>query len=105
MWYKFLRFLQLCLPFGLVLYMYKTDKALPANIRTASGRKLKAIMLTTDYGLLFSQEVYIANRVKKLRERNQELLDLEAEFIAQLNNLSYEEKEAYEAMGQQPENK
>lgn len=98
--YKILRFLQLLLPFGLVLHMYKSDRALPTNIRTQSGRNLKAIMLTTDYGLIFSQEVYIQNRIKKLREQKAELDALEQDFMNQLNNLSFEEKEAYATIGE-----
>ena len=93
MLYKFLRFLQLCLPFGLVLYMYKSDKALPANIKTRTGRNLKAIMLTTEYGLLFGEEVYIKNRTKVLKQQQKEASLLSDELLAELNSLSFEERE------------
>lgn len=93
MWWKFIRFLQLCLPFGLVLYMYKADKALPTNIRTRTGRNLKAIMLTTEYGLLFSEEEYIKNRNKKLKEKQAQVNKLNDELMAEINSLSFEERE------------
>ena len=94
MWYKFLRFLQKLLPFGLVLAMYKSDPAIPAIIKKG-GTNLKAIMLTNEYGLLFTEQVYMKNRTKKLRERQKELDQLNKDFLDDLNNLTYEEKEQY----------
>lgn len=93
MYYKFLRWLQLWLPFGLVLYMYKADKALPTNIRTVSNRNLKAIMLTPEYGLLFSEEEYVKNRTKKLKEKQEAVNKLNNELMAEINSLSFEERE------------
>ena len=60
------KWLQLLLPYGLILHIYRHDKGLPANIKMQNGRCLKAIMITTDYGLLFSQEKYVDNRLKRL---------------------------------------
>lgn len=94
MWYKFLRFLQKLLPFGLVLAMYKSDPAIPAII-TKGGVHLKAIMLTNEYGLLFTEQVYTKNRTKKLREKQQELDKMNKDFLDELNSLTYAEKEAY----------
>ena len=51
MLYKFWSWLQLWLPYGLILYMYKNNKALPSQLRLRNGRKLKAIMISTDYGI------------------------------------------------------
>lgn len=94
MWYKFLRFLQKLLPFGLVLAMYKYDRAIPAIIKKG-GTNLKAIMITNEYGLLFTESVYIKNRTKKLREKQRELEAMNKEFMEELNELSFTEKEEY----------
>ena len=40
MLYKFWSWLQLWLPYGLILYMYKNNKALPSQLRLRNGRKL-----------------------------------------------------------------
>lgn len=94
MWYKFLRFLQKLLPFGLVLAMYKSDPAIPAIIKKG-GVNLKAIMLTNEYGLLFTEQAYMKNRTKKLREKQKEVDKMNKEFMDELNSLTFEEKEAY----------
>ena len=71
--YAIWRWIQLWLPYGLILHIYKNDKALPANIKMQNGRLLKAIMVTTDYGILFSEEKYIDNRLKRLIAKQKEI--------------------------------
>ena len=85
--------IQLFLPFGIIIYMYKNNKSIPANIRTRSGRMLHAIMITTDYGILYSDEVYIKNRTKVLKQMQQSLLHKSQQVEREINNLSFEEKE------------
>ena len=91
--YKILRFIQLWLPFWFILWLYKSDQALPANIKTRTGRNLKAIMITTEYGLIFAEEVYNKNRLKLIKQKQQEVAQLNDELIAEINNLSFAERE------------
>ena len=93
MLYNIWRFIQLLLPYWLVIQIYKANKALPTNIKTRSGRNLKAIMITDKYGILFTSENYIVNRTKKLREQ-QLLLNNANEILSkEINNLSFEARE------------
>lgn len=94
MLYNIWRFIQLFLPYILLIKIYKNNKAIPANIRTRTGRKLRAIMVTNDYGLLFREETYIANRGKILKERQAELDKLSNNIIREINELSFEERES-----------
>lgn len=93
MLFKIWRFIQMWLPFWLILRIYRSNKALPANIHTKFGRKLKAIMITTDYGLLFSDEKYNENRLKLLREKQKEAFNLNNELIKEINELTMEQRE------------
>lgn len=87
------RFIQLLLPYGLVLYIYSKNKALPTNIRTSYGKGLKAIMITTEYGILFSEDKYLSNRAEVLKKRKKEIDDMNAELLKELNSMTKEEKE------------
>lgn len=91
--YAIWRWLQLWLPLGLILHIYRSDKALPANIKMGNGRKLKAIMITTDYGVLFSEEKYIDNRLKRLVKQQKEVNLLNDTLIKEINELDFIQRE------------
>lgn len=91
--YNIWKWLQLWLPYGLILFIYKHDKSLPANIRMKSGRNAKAIMITTDYGILFSEEKYIKNRLKKLVKQQKEIAQLNDVLLKEINELDFIQKE------------
>ena len=94
MLYNLWRWIQLWLiPYGLLLQIYRRNKALPANINTKYGRKLKAIMITTDYGLLFSDEKYIENRLQLLKQRQQKAFDENNLLMKEINELTMEQRE------------
>lgn len=93
MLYKLWQFIQLFLPFGLIIRMYKGNKALPANIRTRRGTNLKAIMITTDYGILVTESKYFQNRAKMLKQKKKLIEDLNQSLINELNELNLQEKE------------
>jgi len=100
MLYAIWRWIQLwILPMGWVLKIYSNNKALPANIRTASGRNYKAVLITTEYGLLFSEDKYIENRTQKLREKEYALAIANKQFMDELNSLSNSEKQKYYDFG------
>lgn len=87
------RFIQLWLPYWVILRMYKRNKALPANIRTRQGNNYKAILITEDYGVLFSEDKYIENRAMFLKEQKK-ILDLQNDMlIKEINSLPFEERE------------
>ncbi len=87
------RWIQLWLPFGLILAIYKSKKALPANIKTRQGRDLKAIMITTEYGVLFSEEKYISERTKKLKQQKDYLDKAANQIVEEINSLNFMERE------------
>jgi hypothetical protein len=87
------RWLQLLLPFGLLLHIYRNHKALPANIKMQNGRLLKAIMITTDYGLLFSEEKYVDNRLKRLVAKQKEISHVNDLLVKEINELDFIQKE------------
>lgn len=91
--YAIWRWIQLWLPYGLILHIYKNDKALPANIKMQNGRLLKAIMVTTDYGILFSEEKYIDNRLKRLVAKQKEISNTNDLLIKEINELDFIQKE------------
>lgn len=91
--YAIWRWIQLWLPYGLILHIYKNDKALPANIKMQNGRLLKAIMVTTDYGILFSEEKYIDNRLKRLIAKQKEISNTNDLLIKEINELDFIQKE------------
>ena len=100
MLYNLWRWVQLwILPLGWLLKIYEADKSLPAAIRTQSGRNYKAVLITTEYGLLFSEKEYIANRTKKLREMEYAIAQANDKFMNELNSLSPQEKQDYYDMG------
>ena len=87
------RWIQLWLPYGLILFMYRNNKALLANIKMRTGRNLKAIMVTTDYGILFSEEKYIDNRLKRLVQKQKEVSQLNDILVKEINELDFIQKE------------
>lgn len=87
------RWIQLWLPYGLILFLYRNNKALPANIKMRTGRNLKAIMVTTDYGILFSEEKYIDNRLKRLVQKQKEVSQLNDILVKEINELDFIQKE------------
>ena len=93
MLYKIWQFIQLWLPYWLILKIYRSNKALPANIYTKYGRKLQAIMITKDYGVLFSEEKYKENRLKLLREKQKQAFELNNDLTREINELTMEQRE------------
>lgn len=85
--------LKLFLPYIVLVGLAKGKKGLPANIRLKSGRNLRAIMLTTEYGLLFAEEIYTDSRLKELKAASETLARAKAEIDKELNGLSFEVKE------------
>ena len=62
---------------------------------TKLGKVYKAIMVTEKYGLLFSSEEYVKNRVKLLRQK-QEMINQLSDTIAQeMNELSFQSRELF----------
>lgn len=94
MLYNLWRFIQLWLPFWLVLRIYRYNKALPTNIKTRQGNNLKAIMVTKNYGLLFTEDEYIQNRSKVLLQLQRQLDQQSNDITRELNSLSFMEREA-----------
>ena len=88
------KFIQLFLPYILLIKIYEHNKALPANIKTRTGRRLKAIMINTDCGILFSEEKYIANRSKILKEKQEEIDKISNSIIREINELGFDERES-----------
>lgn len=87
------KFIQLLLPYWLVIRIYRYNKAIPANIKTRSGRTLKAIMVTDKYGIIFTNEEYIENRTKKLREKQMIINAANEELSKEINSLSFQTRE------------
>jgi hypothetical protein len=84
----------LFLPFGIVLNHYKRKKALPTNIKTLSGRNFKAIPITTEYGIIFTEEKYVDGRLNALL-KNKAMLDAQSDsIIREINSLSFEARES-----------
>ena len=99
MLFKLWELIQLLLPLKLLIKIYKNKKAIPTNIKTRSGRGFKAIMITNDIGILFSNEVYIGDRVKKLVQQKKFLDKASDEILDEINSLSFNSKqELYELM-------
>lgn len=83
------RWIQMWLiPYGILLKLYSKNKALPPNIRTWDGNNYKAILITEDYGLLFSADKYINNRGKYLMEQKRITELKQNEVLAELNALN-----------------
>lgn len=93
MLYNLWRFIQLLLPYGLILHIYRCNKAMPANIKTRTGRNFRAILITTEYGIIFSDEKYIQNRTKRLKEKQKQVEAMNNALIDEINSLSFAERE------------
>lgn len=93
MLFKLWRLIQLLLPFGLIALMYGHRKSLPSNINLKNGRKLKAIMITTNYGILVSSEKYVKNRLQKLKQEQEKIFNYNNSLIKQINELTFEQRE------------
>jgi len=91
--YKLWAWLQLWLPFGLILHIYKNNKALPSNIKMRSGRNLKAIMVSTEYGVIFTEEKYVTNRLKNLLKKQKEISNINDVLIKEINELDFIQRE------------
>lgn len=87
------RFIQLLLPYGFILWLYRQNKALPTNIRTREGNNYKAILITQNYGLLFSEDKYIQNRGSYLMERKRLIENQNNEILNELNDLNFLERQ------------
>ena len=93
MFKKFFEFIKLWLPYGLVLWLYAGQKGLPANIRLKSGRNLRAVMITTEYGVIYTKEKYNAERLAVLK-REAEITARKYDIISkEINNLGFEARE------------
>lgn len=91
------RFIQLWLPYGIILWLYRQNRALPANIKTRDGNNYRAILITEDYGVLFSDDVYIQNRGKYLLKQKAEIEAENDAVIRELQDLNvYERMRIYE---------
>ena len=93
MLYNIWRFIQLLLPYGFILNIYKRNKAIPTNIKTKSGRNLKAIMITDKYGVIFTEDIYIENRLHKLRQKQKQVDALNSQLANEINSLSFQARE------------
>lgn len=88
MLFKLWRWIQLWLPYGLILWMYRRNKAIPTNIKTYEGNNYKALLITEDYGILYSEDKYIYNRGKYLMEQKHLIEEKNNEVIQELNSLN-----------------
>ena len=69
MLFALLRFLTLFIPYGLLLLFVRGKKTVQTNLKTLSGRRLNAFMLSENYGILVMKEKYIDDRLKKLKKK------------------------------------
>jgi len=88
MLFKLWRWIQLWLPYGLILWMYRKNQAIPTNIRTYEGNNYKAMLISEDYGILFSEDKYIKNRGQYLMEQKRLIEERNNEVIRELNSLN-----------------
>ena len=65
----------------------------PTTIRTKYGKGFKAVLITTEYGLLFSTDKYIANRALELKKRKNQIEDMNDKLLEELNSMTVEERE------------
>lgn len=97
MLFKIWKWLQFFLPYGLILKIYQSNRAIPANIRTREGNNYRAILITEDYGVIFSEDQYIQNRGKLLLQRKKETEELNNAILRELEDLNvYERMRLYE---------
>ena len=85
--------IQMWLPFWLLVKIYSGKKGLPANIKLRSGRNLRAIMINTEYGVLFTSEKYDVARLSKLKKTSEELMQAKNLVDREINGLGFEVKE------------
>lgn len=97
---KILELIKLWLPYFLVIQLYKSNKSIPANIRTKSGRTLTAIMVTGKYGVIYSSEEYNENRLKLLRDRQLEMERAYNALMHEVNTLSTVAREEFYDAGE-----
>jgi hypothetical protein len=77
--------------------MYQRNRALPANIKTRDGNNYKAILITENYGVLFSEDTYIKNRGRYLLKQKAEIEAQNDAVIRELQDLNvYERMRLYE---------
>lgn len=95
MLFKLWRMVQLMLPYWVVINLYKHNRALPANIRTVTGKNLKAVMITEKYGIIFTSGEYYSNRVKYLQKVKDELTMANDNLTQEINELSFEARELF----------
>lgn len=86
------------LPIGILSYLYRFNKALPANIKTMRGGNLKAIMVDVNHGLLFREDKYIENRLEYLKQKQAEASILELQLRQEIDDLSYIQKQALDGI-------
>lgn len=94
MLYNLWRFIQLWLPYWIILKIYQSHKALPTNIKTRQGNNLKAIMVTKNYGVIFTEDKYIQNRSRVLLQLQRQLDQQSNDITRELNSLSFMERES-----------
>ena len=95
MLFKLLDFLKMLLPFRILVWIYRNKKALPAVIKTKSGKLLKVVMINTRYGLLYTDTDYTKNRLKVLRQYQDELNAKSKQITEELNSMSIEARELF----------
>ena len=93
--YALWRLILMLLPYGVVISIHKYNKAIPANIKTVSGKVYKAVMVTEKYGLLFSSEEYVKNRVKLLRQKQEMINQLSDNIAQEMNELSFQSRDLF----------
>ena len=97
MLYKLWVWIQLwIIPFGWLVKIHNGNNVLPeyvTAIKLANGRKIKTVMITTDYGILFSEEKYVDKRLQKLLAKQKEVSDLNVKLTAEINDLSLIQRE------------
>lgn len=95
MLYNIWRFIQLLLPYWVVILLYKNNRALTANIKTRTGKALKAIMISDKYGILFAEKDYLTSRIKVLKEQQNKVNYINKQIADELNSLSLEARELF----------
>ena len=82
------RWIQLWLPYGLILWIYRRNQAIPTNIKTYEGNNYKAMLITEDYGILYSEDKYIRNRGQYLMEQKRQIEEQNKAVLNELNSLN-----------------
>ncbi len=95
MLYKIWQYIQMWLPFWLIISMSKHNRAVPANIKTRNGKILKAVMVTPQYGVLFMEKDYLQNRVLFLKKQQDALNNALNKIAEEMNSLSFDAREAF----------